>query len=190
MSGFSLIDLMCALGIAATLGSIGVPQVIGALREFRAAGAARHLAAHLQSARVRAIARGRDTAVRMTSDARGYVLRVYEDGNRNGVLTRDIDEGVDVPVGAPVRLVDDFPGVDLGALPGLPGVEGSTPPGSDPVRLGASDRVTFTPDGTATPGSLYLRGEGGVQLVVRIYGDTGRTRVLRYRAAARSWEAL
>lgn len=189
MAGFSLIDVLCALGLAATLTAVAAPEALTAIREVRALGAARHLAAQLQGARMRAVLRGRDTAVRATRDARGFMFTVYEDGNRNGVLTREIDEGVDRVVGRPARLSDDFPGVDLGVSPGLPGAEGSAPPGSDPVRLGASDSVTFTPDGTATPGSLYLRGGGDTQFVVRIYGDSGRTRILRYRPRGGGWDA-
>jgi len=188
MAGFSLVDVLCALGLVATFTAVAVPEALTAVREVRASGAARQLAAQLQGARTRAILRGRDTAVRITRDARGFVFTVYEDGNRNGVLSRDIDEGTDRLIGRPIRLSDDFPGVDLGAVPGLPGVEGSAPPGSDPVRLGAADRATFTPDGTATPGSLYLRGQGDTQFVVRIYGDTGRIRILRYRPRGGGWD--
>jgi hypothetical protein len=86
--------------------------------------------------------------------------------------------------------VDQFPGVDFGALPGLPGADASAPPGSDPIRLGASDRVTFTPTGTATPGSLYVRGPGNAQYVVRILGETGRTRVLKFSAGSGTWHPL
>ena len=108
-----------------------------------------------------------------------HVVSVYEDGNRNGVLSRDIQDGVDLIVSPPEHVVDQFPGVDFGALPALPGAEGSAPPGADPIRLGSSDGVTFTATGTATSGSLYLLGRGQTQYVVRIYGETGRTRILR-----------
>ena len=84
---------------------------------------------------------------------------------------------------------DQFTGVDFGTLPGVPGAEGSAAPGSDPIRLGSSDGVTFTPTGTATSGSLYLLGRGGVQLVVRIYGETGRTRILKYYSATGQWSS-
>ena len=47
--------------------------------------------------------------------------------------------------------------------------------------------MTFTATGTATSGSLYLLGRGQTQYVVRIYGETGRTRILRYNARSRTW---
>jgi hypothetical protein len=39
--------------------------------------------------------------------------------------------------------------------------------------------MSFTPVGTSTPGSIYLRGADGTQLVVRVVGATGRARVLK-----------
>ncbi len=180
---------MFALGIAATVASVALPRVAGSLDEFHVAGAARFVAARLQQARVRAITRNRDTALRITHDARGYLLTAYDDGNRNGVLSSDIQSGVDVRVGPSERLPDQFPGVEFDALPGLPGVEGGTAPGTDPIRLGSSDSVTFTAMGTATSGSLYLRGRGQAQYVVRIYGETGRTRILKFNPRSRTWFA-
>lgn len=187
MAAFSLIELVFVLGVAATLSAVAAPQLSASLNEVRSAGAARHVAARLQQARVRALARSRATALRIRADGGGYTIAVFEDGNGNGVLATDIASGID-PVVAPVeRIPDLYAGVDFGALPGIPGAEGSTAPGSDPIRLGASDSVTFSPLGTATPGSLYLRGRGATQYVVRIYGETGRTRALRYNARTRTW---
>jgi len=190
VAAFSLIELMIALGVAATFASSGMPRLTGAIDEVRAAGAARHVVARLQQARVRAVTRGRDTAVRITHDARGYIVSVYEDGNRNGVLSRDIQDGTDPAVGSTERIGEQFPGVDFGALPGLPGAESSSPPGTDPIRLGSSDSVTFSPLGTATSGSLYIRGRAAAQYVVRIYGETGRVRILKYSVKADSWQPL
>ena len=187
MAAFSLIELLLVLGVAATIVTVSIPRFAASIDEFRAAGAARYVSARLQQARTRAIARNVDVAMRITRDARGYVVWTFEDDNRNGVLTRDIQDGIDLPVGPAERLTDQFPGVDFGALPAIPGVEGSTPPGTDPIRLGAADSVTFTPVGTATAGSLYIRGRGSVQYVVRVYGETGRTRILRYNTRTRTW---
>jgi hypothetical protein len=87
-------------------------------------------------------------------------------------------------------LSERFPGVEFGALPGLPAVDSGTPPGADPIRLGVSKSVTFTPLGTASPGSLYLLGPGDRQFAVRIYGETGQTRVLRFNQSTATWMPL
>lgn len=187
MAASSLVELLFVLGVVATLVSTGVAQVTTSIDSIRASGAARHVMARLQQTRVRAITRNRATALRIVRDARGYVLTSFEDGNDNGVLAADISSGADVQTAPDERLSDQYPGVDFGALPGVPGAEGSTAPGNDPIRLGVSDAVTFTPNGTATSGSLYIRGRAQRQFVVRIYGETGRTRVLEYVARTAVW---
>jgi type II secretory pathway pseudopilin PulG len=189
VAAFSLIELTFVLGVAATIATTSVPQVMASVDQFRTAGAARYVAARLQQARVRAVTRNVDTALRVTRGSRGYTVSVVEDGNQNGVLSRDVQDGIDRFVGPPESLADQFSGVDFGALPGIPGAEGSTAPGTDPIRLGSADSVTFTPLGTATSGSLYIRGRGSAQYVVRIYGETGRTRVLKYNVRTRTWFA-
>jgi type II secretory pathway pseudopilin PulG len=183
----SLVDVLLATGIAVTLTGFAVPTARAGVDQTRAAGAARFVAARLQQARVRAVTRGRDTAVRVTRDSRGYVLTTYEDGNRTGVLTRDVQDGTDPMVGVPERVFEQFPGVDFGTTPGLPGADGGVAPGTDPIRLGSADSITFSAVGTATSGSLYLRGQGQAQYVVRIYGETGRVRILRFVPAAGVW---
>jgi type II secretory pathway pseudopilin PulG len=181
---------MFTLGVAATAAAAAAPQLLASVDSFKTAGAARSVAAQLQQTRVRAVGRGRDTAVRITHDSLGYIITTFEDGNANGVRTVDIQNGVDRAIAAPVRLSEQFSGVDFGALPGIPGADGSSAPGADPVRLGSADSVTFTPIGTATAGSLYLRGGSSAQYVVRIYGETGRTRILKYVLRSRLWVPL
>jgi hypothetical protein len=51
---------------------------------------------------------------------------------------------------------------------------------SDPIRFGRSNMVSFSPEGTATPGTFYLAGEY-FQAAVRVNGMTSRVRVLVYR---------
>ena len=120
-------------------------------------------------------------AVQFTQTARGYALGEYVDGNRNGVLAVDMQSGVDWRRGAIEHLPDQIPGVDFGAAPGLPAIDpGGTPPGGDPIRLGVANRASFSPVGTATPGTVYIRGRNGAQYAVRILGETGRTRIVKF----------
>ncbi len=191
VAAFSLIELVFALGLAATLSGIAIPEVLAAVDDLRAAGAARYIAAHLQRARMDAIKRNGATALRFEIVGGHYSFTPYLDGNGNGVLSREILSGIDAPLRPAERLIDQFPGVDLAAVPGLPPVDPSgVPPGADPVRLGAGNLATFTPIGTATSGSLYVRGRRNAQYVVRILGETGRTRVLRFNHTSRTWTPL
>jgi hypothetical protein len=173
------------------VGGMAVPQVLTGLDDFRTAGAARHMAARLQRARMDAVVRSADVALQVVQSAGAYAYTVYVDGNRNGVRSAEILQGVDRRLLPAERLPDQFPGVDFGVLPGLPAVEsGATPPGSDPIRLGSSNLATFSAAGTSSSGSLYIRGRRNAQYVVRIYGQTGRTRILRFDSRSRVWKAL
>src|SRR5262245_28405522 len=156
--GYSLVELLFVAGILATLSAIAVPQLLAALDTFRAVGATRYVSTRLQRARGEAVMRSADVAMRFVQSGGGYAFAVHIDGNRNGVRAADIDRGIDRQLGAVQRLGDSFPGIDFGAIPGLPPVdEGAESPGSDPIRLGSSNAVTFTAMGTSTPGSLYIR---------------------------------
>jgi hypothetical protein len=189
--GYSAIELVFVLGLSATLSGIAVPQFLVTLDDIRTVGAARYVAARFQRARMEAVVKSAEVALRFTEDASGYLFTTYVDGNRNGVLAIDIQHGIDTEAGASERLPDNFPGVDFGVLPGLPAVEaGSAPPGSDPLKLGTSNSVSFSPLGSSSSGSVYIRGRGRSQYVVRIYGDTGKTRVLKFNAQKNAWTPL
>ena len=71
----------------------------------------------------------------------------------------------------------------------LPAVDaGGTPPGTDPIKLGSSNILTFTALGTSSSGSLYVRGRRNAQYVIRILGETGRVRVLKFDSRAQQWK--
>ena len=107
-----------------------------------------------------------NAAVRFIEDGQAYSYSVYVDGNDDGVRSQDIQRGVDREIRRQERLSDQFPGVEFGALPDLPPVDaGGVPPGSDPIRIGGSDLLSFTALGTSTSGSLYVRGPRQTQYV-------------------------
>jgi type II secretory pathway pseudopilin PulG len=190
-SGYTFVELLFVLGTVATLSSVAVPQVLAGLDDFRTAGAARHISARLQRARMDAVMRSADVGLQVTSAGGGYSYAVYVDGNRNGVRAADIQQGTDKRLVPPERVPDQFPGVEFGAIPGLPAVDsGGTPPGSDPIRLGSSNMATFAASGTSSSGSLYIRGRRNAQYVVRIYGQTGKTRILKFDARSWQWKGL
>lgn len=191
MAAISLVDVMFALALSATLAGMAMAQTLGSLDDMRAVAAARYVSSRLQQTRIEAIVRGHRAALRFDQVANGYTFRTFLDGNRNGVLSADVQSGVDRPIDPPDALGHRFAGVEFGAIPGLPSVDpASAPPGTDPIRTGSSDMVTFTPMGTATTGSLYLRGRNHIQLVVRIFGQTGKTRVLRFDSRNQQWNPL
>ena len=188
--GYSLIEIVFVAGLSTTLAAMAVPQMLSGLDEYRAAGAARYIATRLQRTRTLAITRSAIVSMRFTSAGSSYSYAEYVDGNGNGVLAREILSGVDRAVGAPEQLSHQFTRVDFGTLPGLPPIDaGGTAPGSDPIRLGSANSASFSPLGSATPGTVYILGRGGAQYAVRIFGETGKTRLLKFDRQTRRWSS-
>ena len=190
-SGYSIVELVFVTSLCLTLSAVAVPQTLTGLDDIRAEGAARYVATRFQRARMEAVMQSTAVAAQFTQAAGSYAYAMYVDGNRNGVLTRDIQRGADRRLGAVERLSDQFTGVDFGAVPGLPAVDsGGTPPGTDPIRLGAGNLVSFSAAGTSSSGSVYIRGRRTAQFVVRVFGETGKTRVLKFDGRSRQWKPL
>jgi type II secretory pathway pseudopilin PulG len=189
--GYSLIELVVVVGLMATATATALPRMLAGVDEARVAGAARYLAARFQDARIEAVTRSADVAIRFTATDAGYVYSVYVDGNGNGVLTRDVEHDVDHQLRAAEQLSSQFSGVDFGTLPGLPAIEAGSPaPGDDPIRFGASNMVSFSALGTSSSGTLYLRSRNNTQYAVRLVGATARVRVFRFDPRSRRWHTV
>jgi type II secretory pathway pseudopilin PulG len=187
----SLIELVFVVGLAATTSAAALPSLLASADDMRAEAAARYLSSRLQQVRMEAALRGRAAALRVAHVGSAYTLAVYVDGNRDGIRARDIQDGIDWLLQPSERLQDRFSGVDFGALPGLPPVDPSgAPPGNDPIRLGSSDMVSFSPTGTCTSGSLYIKGKSAAQFVVRVFGETGKVRTLKFNPRSGEWKPL
>ena len=184
VAAFSFIEILFVLGAAATVSAVAVPETLATIDDSRTAAAARYVSTRLQRTRMEAVSRNGSAALRFTRRAGSLRLRrCTSTAIATACLSRDIQSGVDRVIQPADRFDNHFPGVEFGAIPDLPAVDSTgTAPGSDPIRLGSSDMVTFTPTGTATSGSLYIRGRRGAQYVVRVYGETGKTRVLKFNA--------
>jgi type II secretory pathway pseudopilin PulG len=186
--GYSFVEVLFALTLLATLGGLTVPQLLATVDYVRAAGAVRYLTTRLHQVRTEAVVRSKDAALQITQTSEGYRFATYLDGNGDGVRTRDIEDGTDPQLTRPEKLPDRFNGVDFGVLPGLPSPDASSAaPGTNPIKLGSSNILTFTPLGTSSSGSLYVRSKGNSQYVIRILGETGKTRVLRFDSRRRLW---
>jgi Tfp pilus assembly protein FimT len=167
---------MFVLAVSAILAGMAIPQTTATIERSRTLGAARYLATRLALARTQAVAHSANVALVFVADGDTYTVAAYRDGNRNGVRTRDIDTGTDPVVERPVRFSDLFPHVSLFL--------------SDPAAAQAPDAsvlMSFSPIGTASSRTLYVRGRDHSQYAVRVLGATGRTRLLRYIDATRQW---
>lgn len=189
--GYTLLELLAVMTIGVTLSAAALPGYLATVDDVRASGAAYHVSGRLQRARMEALMRSATVGVQFTQTAAGYSYAVYVDGNRNGVLTRDIQRGVDKLITAAERLPDQFTGVEFGAIPGLPPVDaGGTPPGTDPIRLGSGNFASFSALGTSSSGTVYIRSRRDAQYAVRIFGETGRTRMMKFETRTGQWKQL
>ena len=171
---------MLVVGLAAVISAAAIPQALASVERSRAKAASRYLSSRMAVARAQAVSQGAAIALRFDATSSGITFTPFADGNRNGVLTRDIRDGVDRQIAPPARLGDLFAHVAI-AL--------SVPaPGGNPVQLsGGSMLLSFTPVGTATGGSIYIRGGDGSQYAIRILGATARTRLQEYDEARHVW---
>jgi prepilin-type N-terminal cleavage/methylation domain-containing protein len=174
--GYTLVELLFVAAVIAVLTAVAVPQLTAGIEHTRTRGAARYLASRLALARAQAVARSANVALLFTAADSTFLVSTYVDGNGDGVRTRDITAGVDTLVGTQVRLSSLFPRVTLFL--------------NDPAVTSTFDLsalMSFSPLGTASSRTLYLRGADGSQYAVRVLGATGRTRVLRLVTSSGAW---
>jgi prepilin-type N-terminal cleavage/methylation domain-containing protein len=186
-AGLTLIELMLTLAIGATVTGIAIPLANDAIDEIRTASAARYIATRIGSVRLDAVRHSQATALRFeVADGGEYRFTPMADGNGNGVRSTEIRDGTDQAVGPPERLCEKFAGVSFGLMAEAPDADGQWGTGEEGVRIGSARILTMSSDGTATSGTLYIRGRRS-QYAVRILGVTGRTRVLHYQPQTRTW---
>jgi hypothetical protein len=186
--GASLLELMLTVSLGVIVTGMVVPLLTSGVSDARASSAAYFLTGRVRLARMESVKRGRIVGLRFERSEGTFRFAIYEDGNGNGLRNADIAAGIDRRIIDAERVEDRFPGVRLGIAEGIPAVEpGDSLEGGDPVRLGRSDILSFTPSGTATPGTLYVLGAGKQQHAVRVLGATGRTRTLTFNPVERRW---
>lgn len=187
--GAALVDTLAAAALCAVMAAFAVPIVGGSMDRERAVIGTRYLAGQLQRARLTALERGVFVAVRLELVDDRTSLQLFADGNGNGVSQRDITRGLDLPLAAREFLDDRARDVTLRINQPVtdPGGGSGLDPGDDPLRIGNTALLTFSPLGSATSGTIYVAGRRGPQMAIRIFGGTGRVRVLIFDAQARQW---
>ncbi len=152
--------------------------MLGTLSTSRTLAAARFLAARMQGARMQAASRSNYVGLRVITRGSDIIVSGFLDGNHNGIRAADIASGADPQVEPDIGLGDLFQGVRAGAADG-----------SEPAPVAGENASTFSfgPTGTASSGTVYLRGSDEGQYAVRVLGATGRVRVMRFRASALDW---
>lgn len=187
--GYALIDILVALSLGAILSAIAVPVVGGTLDRERTIVGTQYLAGQLQRARLEALRRARSVALRIEVIGDRTRLQLYADGNGNGVLQKDIDKGADQPLTPAFWMDDDVSGVSLRVNQTITDISGpaTIEAGDDPLRIGNTSLLAFSPSGGASSGTLYVAAHRGPQMAIRVFGATGRVRVLMFDTPAQQW---
>ena len=180
--GQSLTELVVVAGMCSVLAAFGLKHVRAYATDAHLLGAGLRFKAEFRKARSLAARNNAYTAIRFEEKTAIPRYSIYLDGNFNGVRKEDINKGVDTRVAGPFFLDAQAPGVRVGINAGTPAI----PPDkgllnvNDPIQFGSSDMLSFSPMGTATPGTFYLAGQGG-QAAVRVSPGSSRVRLLLCR---------
>lgn len=184
--GRTVLEMAVVLALILVLASISMPGLRAYSQEVQLMGAAQAFRGQFREAYSIAIQKNVQTAIRFENGPAGPAYSIYVDGNHNGVLSADIASGHDRRVAGPRPLDAGLTGVRVGInanVPAIPPDSGTLDP-ADPIRFGRSNMLSFSPMGTATPGTFYLAGDGA-QAAVRVTPESARVRILFCRG--RRW---
>jgi prepilin-type N-terminal cleavage/methylation domain-containing protein len=188
--GATLLELLVALALLGLAAGAAVPALSNILKKTALDAATTDVVLVFRLAQNRAIQGGRHYGVKWFSKDGDVVLTVYEDGNGNGVLSADIKAGLDRMVAGPYWMRGKYPHITFSFLRNFKGLDPSGAPIgnlNDPIRFGRSDICTFSPDGAASPGSVYLSNGVDRQAVVRVSPANGKIQVFDWLPGKKKW---
>jgi len=176
--GRTLMEMLVVLAIVVVMAAVSIPYLEAYSEESHLLGAGRQFKGEFRRARSIAARLNVYTAIRFEALPEGMHFSLYADGNHNGVRSADIADGIDSRVSGPFKLTGGAPGVRVGINPDVPEIPPATGilDTSDPIRFGA-DMLSFSPMGTATPGTFYLAGKYA-QAGVRVTAGSARVRLM------------
>ncbi len=176
--GFSLVEMLVVVALVGLCIVGAAPAIRAYSVEAHILGAGRAFRSEFFKTRTIAVRAGVYTAIRFEQSGDKHFYSVYQDGNANGVRSADIAAGIDPRISGPIALTGGAPGVVVGFNPGVPAVPPDTGfLSGDPIRFGSANMLSFSPLGTATPGTFYLAGDS-IQAAVRVNPGTARVRLL------------
>lgn len=191
-SGISTSELVAVIAVSGVLMLAGIPSLDDARRGAAMTRSIAQVQGLLVRCRAVAVLRSRPCAVVFDRQVDGgWLCRVAEDGDGDGVRRIDIASGTD-PVVEPAVVIAAG-GVGPGILEDIsvPDPSGRGTLGGDlgdPIRAGRGNIITFSSRGTASPSSVYFSDGSRRMVVLRIYGGTGRINRLSWQRGWSKWK--
>lgn len=187
--GFSLLEVLAVVTIMAIIALCAAPSFGSYRRRASVVSQANELREIFRAVRSRAIARSSHAGVKFVRSGELWTYALYDDGDGDGIRTDDINSGVDPRYAGP-KVLTQFHLAAIALLPyPIRDPDGDPlPPTSSPVQFNRSTICSFAAGGTGTPGTIYITDGGGELYAVRVYGASGRVRMLRYDGGRKRWE--
>lgn len=189
-SGYSLPEVLVGLTLLGILVGISAPLVAQAVARERLRSAGLELATTLRALRQTAVTKRVSVGLKFVRQEEGWAYSLYQDGNANGIRSADIRAGRDLFLSGPRHPGQGKEGIRFGLpaipIPRIPPGRGLVIDGEDPIKLGRSDILSFSPEGSTSSGTLYLT-DGREVVGIVIYGPTGRVRIFRFDPQRGSW---
>jgi prepilin-type N-terminal cleavage/methylation domain-containing protein len=189
-AGYSLLELLISLTILTLILGVALPNFFDRFQEQSLNATAASISYIFREAQAEARYLNRDQGIRFDYRNGGWSYNVYEDGNGDGVHSADIARGIDTLVRGPLPL----PGgqrsvvtVGLAESATDPDTLKSFPPGTPAVQFNGSLLCSFAPEGSSTPGTIYLVIGKDHMAAVRCSGSSGRIRIMHFAGAGRPW---
>lgn len=179
--GFSLIEVMTSIAVMSVLFLISV-TAIGKIKDRSySESIVTTVQAISNECRSFAISQGVNCGIVFKEENNEVLVRIYKDGDYDGINKDDIKTKKDTPLTDWEKLTKEDSRI---AIP-----EGATKDPSDkqfeskdPIKFGRGDILTFSPAATATPGTLYIAdGYEESGFAIRVAGIDGRIKIYRFR---------
>jgi prepilin-type N-terminal cleavage/methylation domain-containing protein len=152
--GFSLIDMMAVVAIIGIVSAIALPSMLGAMERVRLGQSAREVERELQTAKSRAVVKGRAMRVHFDCPEDGTYRTVELIGTTSAPAAADSAANRCTEASYPFPAADD----DLVTLPNLDGPMRRLDP---TVSFSAAQTIEFRANGTA----FYDAGAGDYDLI-------------------------
>lgn len=189
-NGITLIEIIVVIAIIGIIAMCAMPAFAVYKRQASVIAAGNEMRGLLREVRSRAIARGRYSGVKFVKSGTNWTYSLYDDGNGNGISNADITKGIDRRYFGPAVVMPQFRTAAIALLPTvIRDPDGAKLLPTDPaLQFGTSTICSFSPEGSSTPGTIYISDGIDHLYAVRVFGATGKVRMLRYDTGSQKWE--